>query len=40
MLQHKINKHTDFFECRLEKEIPQVKGNFRQLEQVVVNLIT
>lgn len=39
MLQHKIKKHTDFFECTLEKEIPQVKGNFRQLEQVVVNLI-
>lgn len=39
MLQSKIKKHTDFFECRLEEEIPLVKGNFRQLEQVVINLI-
>ncbi|MRS02099.1 PAS domain-containing sensor histidine kinase [bacterium] len=38
MLQSKIKKHTDFFECRLGEDIPLVKGNFRQLEQVIVNL--
>jgi PAS domain S-box-containing protein len=38
MLQNKIKKHTDFFECRLGEAIPLVKGNFRQLEQVIVNL--
>lgn len=38
MLQNKIKKHTDFFECSLGEDIPLVKGNFRQLEQVIVNL--
>jgi PAS domain S-box-containing protein len=38
MLQSKIKKHTDFFECSLGEDIPLVKGNFRQLEQVIVNL--
>ncbi|MDD2320794.1 MAG: PAS domain S-box protein [Geobacteraceae bacterium] len=39
MLQNKIRKHTDFFKCNLGEDIPPVKGNFRQLEQVVVNVI-
>jgi PAS domain S-box-containing protein len=39
MLQNKIKKHTDFFKCNLDKNIPPVKGSFRQLEQVVVNVI-
>lgn len=39
MLQNKIKKHTDFFECNLGQNIPPVKGSFRQLEQVVVNVI-
>lgn len=39
MLQNKIKKHTDFFKCSLGDDIPPVKGSFRQLEQVVVNVI-
>jgi PAS domain S-box-containing protein len=39
MLQNKIKKHTDFFTCKLGENIPPVKGSFRQLEQVVVNVI-
>ncbi|MGE4544777.1 MAG: PAS domain S-box protein [Pedobacter sp.] len=39
MLQNKIKNHTDFFECKLGENIPPVKGNFRQLEQVILNLI-
>lgn len=39
MLQNKIKKHTDFFKCSLGDNIPPVKGSFRQLEQVVVNVI-
>lgn len=39
MLQSKIKKHTDFFKCSLGNNIPPVKGSFRQLEQVVVNVV-
>lgn len=39
MLQNKIKKHTDFFKCSLGDNIPPVKGSFRQMEQVVVNVI-
>jgi len=38
MLQNKIKQHTDNFTCTLEKKLPTVKGSFRQLEQVIVNL--
>jgi PAS domain S-box-containing protein len=38
MLQNKIKIHTDYFECRLDEHLPFVKGSFRQLEQVIVNL--
>lgn len=38
MLQNKIKQHTDNFTCTLGKNLPPVKGSFRQLEQVVVNL--
>ena len=38
MLQNKIKKHTDYFECSLDEKLPPVKGSFRQLEQVIVNL--
>jgi PAS domain S-box-containing protein len=38
MLQNQIKKHTDNFKCNLDNDIPQVKGSFRQLEQVIVNL--
>lgn len=38
MLQNQIKKHTDYFCCNLGEDLPAVKGNFRQLEQIVVNL--
>jgi PAS domain S-box-containing protein len=38
MLQNQIRKHTDYFSCSLGEDLPPVKGNFRQLEQIVVNL--
>jgi len=38
MLQNQIKKHTDYFCCSLGRDLPPVKGNFRQLEQIVVNL--
>jgi len=38
MLQNQIKKHTDYFSCSLGQDLPSVKGNFRQLEQIVVNL--
>lgn len=38
MLQNQIKKHTDNFKCNLDNDIPLVKGSFRQLEQVIVNL--
>ena len=39
MLNNKIRNHTDFFETKITHGIPRVKGNFRQLEQVVINLV-
>jgi PAS domain S-box-containing protein len=38
MLRNKIKQHTDKFTCTLGKGLPSVKGSFRQLEQVIVNL--
>ncbi|NVN89477.1 MAG: PAS domain S-box protein [Desulfuromonadales bacterium] len=38
MLHNKIKQHTDNFSCTLGKALPPVKGSFRQLEQVIVNL--
>lgn len=38
MLHNKIKQHTDNFSCKLDKGVPPVKGRFRQLEQVIVNL--
>ena len=38
MLHNKIKQHTDNFSCSLGKALPPVKGSFRQLEQVIVNL--
>lgn len=38
MMHHKLKNHTDFFEFRREEDIPLVRGNFRQLEQVILNL--
>lgn len=39
MIQNKIIKYTDFFCCTLRDNLPQIKGSFHQLEQVVVNVI-
>lgn len=38
MLHNKIKRHTDNFKCNLASNLPPVKGSFRQLEQVIVNL--
>jgi PAS domain S-box-containing protein len=38
MLQSQIKKHTDNFQCNLDEDLPLVRGSFRQLEQVIVNL--
>jgi len=38
MLRSQIRKHTDRFQCILAENLPVVTGNFRQLEQVIVNL--
>lgn len=38
MLHNKIKQHTDNFSCSLDKALPPVRGRFRQLEQVIVNL--
>jgi len=38
MLQNQVKKHTDHFRCDLAANLPPVRGSFRQLEQVVVNL--
>jgi PAS domain S-box-containing protein len=38
MLHNKIKQHTDNFSCNLGSALPPVKGSFRQLEQVIVNL--
>ena len=38
MLHNKIKQHTDNFTCFLANNLPPVKGSFRQLEQVIVNL--
>ncbi len=38
MLQNQIKKHTDNFSCSLDRDIPPIRGSFRQLEQVIVNL--
>jgi PAS domain S-box-containing protein len=39
ILDHQIKKHTDNFHIRCGNNIPPLRGNSQQLEQVVMNLI-
>lgn len=39
ILWHHIHKHTGKFRLELGEELPPVRGNRQQLEQVVVNLV-
>lgn len=39
MLMPHINKHTNRFSLRLEDDVPDIIGDGRQLEQVVINLV-
>ncbi|MBF0371060.1 MAG: CHASE domain-containing protein [Magnetococcales bacterium] len=39
ILQNKIKKHTDHFQLAPKKELPPVRGNIQQLEQVFINII-
>jgi PAS domain S-box-containing protein len=39
MLASQIKKHTKSFHLALGQDLPTVKGNFQQLEQVIINLI-
>lgn len=40
IVQNLINKTTDRFSVKYGKNIPPIKGNNQQLEQVIINLIT
>ena len=35
-----IKKSTDYFNVEYAEDLPQIKGNMQQLEQVMINLIT
>ena len=39
LLWHHIHRYTDSFAMSLEAELPPVRGNAQQIEQVVINLI-
>ncbi len=39
ILNHKINKSTDFFNLEVERGLPFVKGNLQKLEQVILNVL-
>jgi hypothetical protein len=40
LLWHHINKHTDNFRISMQDNLPTVRGNGQQIEQVIINLIT
>lgn len=40
LVQALINKSTDHFSVDLDPRLPKISGNFQQLEQVLINLIT
>ncbi|HTP12634.1 MAG TPA: ATP-binding protein, partial [Bacteroidota bacterium] len=40
LVQNLIQKSTDVFSVRESAKLPTVKGNYHQLEQVVINLLT
>jgi len=35
-----IKKHTNHFHLELTQELPSVKGNYQEIEQVIINLLT
>lgn len=40
ILNNLIKKSTDHFEVNLDKSNPAIRGNFQQVEQVIINLVT
>ncbi len=40
ILNNLIRKSTDRFRVNLDKRIPEIRGNFQQIEQVIINLVT
>ncbi len=40
LVRHLLDTSTDRFALELDPEIPRVRGNYQQLEQVVINLLT
>jgi polar amino acid transport system substrate-binding protein len=39
LMQNRIAKSTEFFQVESASELPEIRGNFQRLEQVVINLI-
>jgi PAS domain S-box-containing protein len=40
IMNNLIQKSTDHFSIKLDKTIPHMRGNFQQIEQVIINLVT
>jgi len=40
ILSNVIKKSTDYFRTDMDEALPMIKGNFQQVEQVIINLIS